>query len=177
MTYKFYMSATTKNTHFGMNRDNYSIMQLQHHATGQVWLLPRSRLSDLVSCRSESFILHSWGATVSFCLLTYLSFMWAFIHPILVSVQQLRLHPLEGRLLFICGISSDPLPPGSTSDPIHRLSSTCLAKLLREGRLSWRTGFCISFWMYLGLWSVLSALWVNLHSLWQWLRNFYEHDV
>jgi len=28
---------------------------------------------------------------------------------LVVSVQQLRLHPFEGLLLFICGISSDPL--------------------------------------------------------------------
>lgn len=41
-----------------------------------------------------------------------------------VSVQQLRLHPLEGLLLLICGISSDSLPLGNTFDPFQRVRCT-----------------------------------------------------
>lgn len=75
-------------------------MQLQHHATVRLWLLPGSRLSDHVSCRTESFILYSWGATVSFCLLMYQSLMWAFIHPICGVCSAIEVAPFWGPPAF-----------------------------------------------------------------------------
>lgn len=93
-----------------------------------------------------------------------------------MSVQQLRLHPFEGLLFFISGISSDPLPLGNTFDPIHRLRTTCL-EIIEGGKFKLKNWGLLLVLNVLRPVVILCALGMNLHRLWQLLGYFYEQNV
>lgn len=93
-----------------------------------------------------------------------------------MSVQQLRLHPFEGLLFFISGISSDPLPLGNTFDPIHRLRTTCL-EIIEGGKFKLKNWGLLLVLNVVRPVVILCALGMNLHRLWQLLGYFYEQNV
>lgn len=152
-------------------------MQLQHHATGQVCLLPGSRLSDHVSCRSESFILYSWGATVSFCLLTHQSLMWAFIHPICGVCSATEVAPSWGPLAFHVWNLLWPFASRQYFWSNSQTKEHMPWKIMEGGKFKLKNWVLHLVWDVVRSVVILSALWMNLHSLWQLLRNLYKQNV
>lgn len=150
-------------------------MQLQHHAT--VWLLPGSRLSDHISCRTESFILYSWGATVSFSLLTYQSLMWAFIHPICGVCSASEVAPFWGPPAFHMWNLLWPFASRQYfwSNPQTKERVPC--KVIEGGKFKLKNWGLHLVLNVVRPAVILSALGMNLPRLWQLLGNVYDHYV
>lgn len=152
-------------------------MQLQHHATVQVWLLPGSRLSDHVSCRTESFILYSWGATVSFCLLTYQSLMWAFIHPICGVCSATEVAPFWGPPAFHMWNLLWPFASRQYFWSNSQTKEHMPCKIIEGGKFKLKNWGLHSVLNVVRPVVILSALGMNIHRLWQLPGNFCEQNL
>lgn len=152
-------------------------MQPQHHATVQVWLLQGSRFSYHVSCGTESFVLFSWGATVSFCLLTYQSLMWAFIHPICGVCSATEVAPFWGPPAFHMWNLLWPFASRQYFWSNSQTKEHMPCKIIEGGKFKLKNWALHLVYNAVRPVVILSALGMNLHSLWQLLWNFYEQNV